>query len=118
MSTKSRQSTKWNHPDLVVQFVKVDTKWYNGTADKKIYDTARAKCVPGAVPGVGFKLIDSLLCLPSEFEDHTFCMVEYFKILPLSVSGPKIAYIQSIEIRLFGVFLYIKRSKKESTKSK
>ena len=70
------------------------------------------------MPGVGFKLIDSLLCLPSEFEDHTFCMVEYFKILPLSVSGPKIAYIQSIEIRLFGVFLYIKRSKKESTKSK
>ena len=48
----------------------------------KIYDTARAKCVPGAVPGVGFKLIDSLLCLPSEFEDHTVCMAEYAKILP------------------------------------
>ena len=60
----------------------------------KIYDTARAKCVPGAVPGVGFKLIDSLLCMPSEFEDHTFCMVEYFKILPLCVTGPKIVYNQ------------------------
>ena len=48
---------------------------------EKINDTSPERSVPGAVlGGVGFKLIDSVLCLPSEFEDHTFCMAEYSKI--------------------------------------
>ena len=41
---------------------------------EKINDTSPERSVPGAVLGVGFKLIDSVLCLPSEFEDHTVCM--------------------------------------------
>ena len=67
-----------------LQFVKVD-----GPMERliKIYDTSPERCVPGAVPGVGFKLIDSAF----EFEDHTFCMAEYSKILPFCVNGPKIS---------------------------
>ena len=64
-----------------LQFVKVD-----GPMERliKIYDTSPERCVPGAVPGVGFKLIYSVLCLPSELcQDHTFWMTEYSKILPL-----------------------------------
>ena len=63
-----------------LQFVKVD-----GPMERliKIYDTFPERCVPGTVPGVGFKLINSVLCLPSEFEDHTFWMAEYSTILPL-----------------------------------
>ena len=38
----------------------------------KIYDTSPEICVPG----VGFKSINSVLCLPSMFEDHTFFIAE------------------------------------------
>ena len=49
----------------------------------KKYDTSPERCVPGAVPGVGFMLTDALLCLQSSFEDCTFCIAEYAKILLL-----------------------------------
>ena len=47
----------------------------------KIYDTSPEICVPGAVPGVAFKSINSVLCLSSEFEDRTFFIADYSKIL-------------------------------------
>ena len=47
-----------------------------------MYDTSPERCVPGAVPGVGFMLIDAVLCLQSRFEDFTFCIAEYAKKLP------------------------------------
>ena len=49
----------------------------------KKYDTSPERCVPGAVPGVGSILTDALLCLQSSFEDCTFCIAEYAKILLL-----------------------------------
>ena len=63
-----------------LQFVKVDCpmEWLI-----EIYDTSPERCVPGAVPGVIFKLNNSVLCLPSEFEYQTFCIAVYSKILPL-----------------------------------
>ena len=48
----------------------------------KKYDTSPKSSVPGAVPGVGFMLIASVLCLPSQFENCTFCRAEYSEILP------------------------------------
>ena len=56
-------------PDTL-QFVKVD-----GPMEKlrKIYNTSPERFAPGVV----FKLIDSVLFLPSEFENHTFCLAEY-----------------------------------------
>ena len=50
-----------------------------------MYDTSPERCVPGAVPGVGFMLIDAVLCLQSQFEDCTFCIAEYSNILLLCV---------------------------------
>ena len=47
----------------------------------KIYDTSPEICVLGAVPGVVLKLINSVLYLPSEFEDLTFFIVKCSKIL-------------------------------------
>ena len=35
----------------------------------------------GAVTGVGFMLIDAVLCLQSQFEDCTFRIAEYSNIL-------------------------------------
>ena len=63
-----------------LQFVKVGGPMEQLT---KICDTSPKRCVHVAVPGVGFKLINAVLCLLSEFEDHTFCLAEYSKILPL-----------------------------------
>ena len=42
-----------------------------------MYDTFPEICVHGAVPGVGFMLIDAVFCLQSRFEDFTFCIAEY-----------------------------------------
>ena len=62
-----------------LQFVKV-----GGITEQltNMYDTSPERCVPGAVPGVGFMLIDAVLFLQSRFEDFTFCMAEYEKKLP------------------------------------
>ena len=64
-------------------FVKVGGPM-EGLANK--YDTSSESCVPGAVPGVGFMLIASVLCLLSsvlsQFENCTFCRAEYSEILP------------------------------------
>ena len=38
------------------------------------------RCVPGAVPGVSFMLINALLCLQYQFEDCTFCITKFSKI--------------------------------------
>ena len=48
-----------------------------------MYDTSPERCVPGAGPGVGFMLIDAVLCLQSQFGDCTFCLAEYSNILLL-----------------------------------
>ena len=45
-----------------------------------MYDTSPERCVPGAVPGVGFMLINALLCLQYQFEDCTFCISKFSKI--------------------------------------
>ena len=45
-----------------------------------MYDTFPEICVPGAVPGVGFMLINALLCLQYQFEDCTFCITKFSKI--------------------------------------
>ena len=66
---------------------KLDTLWLSqvggpmeGLTEK--YDTSPESWVPGAKPGVGFMLIASILCLPSQFENCTFCRAEYSEILP------------------------------------
>ena len=54
-----------------LQFVKV-----RGPIEQltKMYDMYLSKkCVPGAIPRAGFKLIDAVLCLKFRFEDCTFC---------------------------------------------
>ena len=53
-------------------------------------DTSDESLVPGAVPGVGFMLIASVLCLPSQFENCTFCRAEYSEILPFYAIWQKI----------------------------
>ena len=45
-----------------------------------MYDTSPEICVHGAVPGVGFMLINALLCLQYQFEDCTFCITKFSKI--------------------------------------
>ena len=56
----------------------------------KKYDTSPESWVPGAKPGVGFMLIASVLCLPSQFENCTFCRAEYSEILPFYAIWQKI----------------------------
>ena len=38
-----------------------------------MYDTSPKRCVPGAVPIVGFMLINAEFRLQSQFEECTFC---------------------------------------------
>ena len=45
----------------------------------KMYDTSPV-CVHGAVPGVGFMLINALLSLHYQFEECTFCITTFSKI--------------------------------------
>ena len=63
-----------------LQFVKVGSPMEQVT---KVFDTSLEIGVHGAVPEAGFKSINSVLSLPSEFEDHTFFIAEYSKIFPL-----------------------------------
>ena len=65
-----------------IQFVKAGGPTEQLTLTE-MCDTSSKRCVPGAVHGAGFTLIDSLLCLHSRFEYCTFCIAEYTKILLL-----------------------------------
>ena len=55
---------KYQIPSLTLWYVKVGGPMEGHT---KKYDTSSEGWVPGAVPGVGFTLIASVLCLPSQF---------------------------------------------------
>ena len=53
----------------------------------KMYDTFPERCVPGAVPGVGFQFIDSVvLCLQSLFEVGTSFLAFQVKTMRVSCS--------------------------------
>ena len=74
---------------------KLDTLWLSQVGGPmegltKKYDTSPESWVPGAKPGVGFMLIASVLCLPSQFENCTFCRAEYSEILPVYAIWQKI----------------------------
>ena len=74
---------------------KLDTLWLSQVGGPmegltKKYDTSPESWVPGAKPGVGFMLIASILCLPSQFENCTFCRAEYSEILPFYAIWQKI----------------------------
>ena len=74
---------------------KLDTLWLSQVGGPmegltKKYDTSPESWVPGAKPGVGFMLIASVLCLPSQFENCTFCRAEYSEILPFYAIWQKI----------------------------
>ena len=51
----------------------------------------------GAVTGVGFMLIDAVLCLQSQFEDCTLCIAEYSNILLLCAIWRKINLVILIQ---------------------
>ena len=94
----------------------------------KIYDTYFKRSVHGAIPEVGFKLINDVLCLLSEFEDHKFCLAENCHCVPFyeklacitdyfvlyiinqnimnSSTAPKIQMIINLVIRKGEAFLY------------
>ena len=74
---------------------KLDTLWFSQVCGPmksltKGYDTSPESWVPGAKPGVDFMLIASVLCLPSQFENCTFCRAEYSEILPFYAIWQKI----------------------------
>ena len=50
-------------------------------------------------PGVGFKLIYAVLCLPSQFGNCTFCRAEYSKILPFFAIWQKFACLTNYQER-------------------
>ena len=60
-----------NTESATLQFYKVGSPMEQLT---KMQDTSPERSVLGTVPGVGFMLIDAVLCLQSRFEDCTFCI--------------------------------------------
>ena len=73
-----------------------DTLWLQRlgvqTTEPNLTNGALAESwILGGGPGVGFKLIYAVLCLPYQFENCTFCGAEYSKILPLFAIWQKIS---------------------------
>ena len=70
----------------------------------KKYDTSPESWVLGAVPEVGFLMIASVLFLPSQFENCTFCGAKYSEILPFYAiwsNGVKMAVLCQFNVFLF-----------------
>ena len=66
-----------------------DTLWLQRlsiqTTEPNLTNGALAESwILGGGPGVGFKLIYAVLCLPSQFENCTFCRAEYCYFMHLT----------------------------------
>ena len=57
-----------------------------------MYDTSPERFVPGAVPGVGFMLINAALCLQSQFD---ILHNQIFKFIAVCVTNRKLACISN-----------------------